>query len=390
MLARRRGAAARGRRRGACPRRPIDVARTIEEVLDDGAARHRARARAVRAERVVGRAAPLPRAERRHASTRPPSACSRRRSRGASWSCSSAAWTRGWRRFEATRDADARGLPRRLRACCAPARRVVERAAAGADGPSGSPSAPRGARGAARLPARAAAPAARARLAGDGLRRPAASRPPRDRARGCATACRCSPRRTRPSTRCSPRADVVVAASQGAGARARACSCARSPPAPCRSPRTSPAYEEVVDDGEAGPAVRPRRRRRRSPPSSSASSRDAALRARLRDAPQPLRGELDWARVARSVEAVYDAARRAPPRRPRRPRGAPRGWPSAPLIDVDLHMHTDHSHDCATPVEVLLATARDRGPRRDRGHRPQRDLRRARGARARPPSTASR
>src|SRR6202035_719809 len=31
------------------------------------------------------------------------------------------------------------------------------------------------------------------------------------------------------------------------------------------------------------------------------------------------------------------------------------------LIEVDLHMHTDHSHDCATPVEVLLATAREQG-----------------------------
>jgi predicted metal-dependent phosphoesterase TrpH len=31
------------------------------------------------------------------------------------------------------------------------------------------------------------------------------------------------------------------------------------------------------------------------------------------------------------------------------------------LIDVDLHMHTDHSSDCATPVEVLLATAREQG-----------------------------
>jgi predicted metal-dependent phosphoesterase TrpH len=31
------------------------------------------------------------------------------------------------------------------------------------------------------------------------------------------------------------------------------------------------------------------------------------------------------------------------------------------LIDVDLHMHTDHSHDCATPVEVLLASAREQG-----------------------------
>ncbi len=31
------------------------------------------------------------------------------------------------------------------------------------------------------------------------------------------------------------------------------------------------------------------------------------------------------------------------------------------LIDVDLHMHTDHSGDCETPVEVLLATAKEMG-----------------------------
>jgi predicted metal-dependent phosphoesterase TrpH len=30
-------------------------------------------------------------------------------------------------------------------------------------------------------------------------------------------------------------------------------------------------------------------------------------------------------------------------------------------IHVDLHMHTDHSPDCATPVETLLGTARDVG-----------------------------
>lgn len=34
---------------------------------------------------------------------------------------------------------------------------------------------------------------------------------------------------------------------------------------------------------------------------------------------------------------------------------------SRPKIDVDLHMHTDHSHDCAVPVEVLLETAKARG-----------------------------
>jgi hypothetical protein len=32
-----------------------------------------------------------------------------------------------------------------------------------------------------------------------------------------------------------------------------------------------------------------------------------------------------------------------------------------PPIDVDLHMHTDHSHDCETPVEVLLAAAKEAG-----------------------------
>ena len=32
-----------------------------------------------------------------------------------------------------------------------------------------------------------------------------------------------------------------------------------------------------------------------------------------------------------------------------------------PLIDVDLHMHTDHSGDCATPVEALLGEAKARG-----------------------------
>src|SRR2546423_13547882 len=34
---------------------------------------------------------------------------------------------------------------------------------------------------------------------------------------------------------------------------------------------------------------------------------------------------------------------------------------SRKLIHVDLHMHTNHSHDCATPVERLLETAKERG-----------------------------
>jgi predicted metal-dependent phosphoesterase TrpH len=68
----------------------------------------------------------------------------------------------------------------------------------------------------------------------------------------------------------------------------------------------------------------------------------------------------DWDAVADEVEAIY---RRLLARR--HPEG---GDPKLherisqrPLIEVDLHRHTDHSGDCATPVDVLLQTARDRG-----------------------------
>jgi glycosyltransferase involved in cell wall biosynthesis len=81
------------------------------------------------------------------------------------------------------------------------------------------------------------------------------------------------------------------------------------------------------------------------------------LRERLVAAADGFRAALTPARVVDELEAVYEsiaARRRDPP--PRRAAAAGR-----PLIDVDLHMHTDHSPDCATPVEVLLATAREQG-----------------------------
>jgi hypothetical protein len=61
-----------------------------------------------------------------------------------------------------------------------------------------------------------------------------------------------------------------------------------------------------------------------------------------------------------ALEQVYGtlAARRHPARGDE---ALARRLAERPLIDVDLHMHTDHSHDCATPVEVLLATARTQG-----------------------------
>jgi predicted metal-dependent phosphoesterase TrpH len=75
---------------------------------------------------------------------------------------------------------------------------------------------------------------------------------------------------------------------------------------------------------------------------------------------EPTGAGRDWGAVADSFEAVY--------RRVLARRHDPTGNPELraelvkrPLIEVDLHMHTDHSGDCATPVEVLLQTARDRG-----------------------------
>jgi len=75
---------------------------------------------------------------------------------------------------------------------------------------------------------------------------------------------------------------------------------------------------------------------------------------------EPAGDERDWAAVAAELEALY---RRLLARR-RAADGDPalrRRIVERPLIEVDLHMHTDHSPDCATPVEVLLETARDRG-----------------------------
>jgi predicted metal-dependent phosphoesterase TrpH len=74
----------------------------------------------------------------------------------------------------------------------------------------------------------------------------------------------------------------------------------------------------------------------------------------------PADADRDWAQVAAELEAIYLrlAARRHDPAGDEEVR---RRVAKRPLIEVDLHMHTDHSPDCATPVEVLLETARDRG-----------------------------
>ena len=73
--------------------------------------------------------------------------------------------------------------------------------------------------------------------------------------------------------------------------------------------------------------------------------------------------EVDGADRGRAVDELEAIYRRLLARR-HDPTGNPEireRISKRPLIEVDLHMHTDHSGDCATPVDVLLQTARDRG-----------------------------
>ncbi|HET8593132.1 MAG TPA: glycosyltransferase [Solirubrobacterales bacterium] len=87
---------------------------------------------------------------------------------------------------------------------------------------------------------------------------------------------------------------------------------------------------------------------------------DSELRERLRAAARESGEARDWREVTDDVEAVY---RRLVGRR-HDPAGNPeirQRLRARAHIHCDLHMHTDHSPDCATPVELLLETAKARG-----------------------------
>jgi hypothetical protein len=115
-------------------------------------------------------------------------------------------------------------------------------------------------------------------------------------------------------------------------------------------------YEEVLGEGERGLLFEPGDVDTLAAQLARLAA-DRALLRRLAAAARPYRSAHTLAAVAQAHEEVYEslAARRREERPPRAR--------SASLIDVDLHMHTDHSSDCATPVEVLLATAREQGLR---------------------------
>ncbi len=153
-------------------------------------------------------------------------------------------------------------------------------------------------------------------------------------------------------------ADIVVCASEGSAPAPTFLLRALAHDAVAVASRL-PVYEEVLGEGERGLLFEAR-----DSHTLAAQLRrlieDAQLRARLRERGRTFASKHTWERTARELEAVYrDVASRR--HRPRANAALRRALAQRALIDVDLHMHTDHSPDCATPVEVLLATAAERG-----------------------------
>ncbi|HUE26578.1 MAG TPA: glycosyltransferase [Solirubrobacteraceae bacterium] len=159
-------------------------------------------------------------------------------------------------------------------------------------------------------------------------------------------------------TQALARADIAVLASEGLrpapGTLVRALAAGVVPVA-----SSLPVYEELLSDGDYGLQFQPGDVQTLASHLTRLISEPQVL-ARARERVSGLRETFSWARVAGELEEVYTAlaARRRDPSGDARVRA---GLASRRLIDVDLHMHTDHSYDCATPVEVLLAEARARG-----------------------------
>ena len=324
----------------------------------DRAARLRARPRAVRAQRGVGRAAPLalaqrrllPRARRaraldaggaplRRAVLRPPRRAHR--------------VVRGHAR------PDAAGLPRRLP-------RPAPGRGAGPSAPTARRPAqhrvlrPGGARRAAAVPARAAPAAARARVAGDGvraLRRGADD--PLAPARPRAGALRAGHDR-RP--RCSPRADVVVAASLGVA------------PAPGLLVRALGAGAVPVASHLA--RLRGGREPRRRPRAAVRARRRRHARRPARAADPRRRPALDAARARPARHATTStgrawrrASRRSTPRSPRAAT-SPRATPRCGARLAEPHADRRRPAHAHRPLERLRdagrGAARQRARRRPR------------------------
>jgi glycosyltransferase involved in cell wall biosynthesis len=121
-----------------------------------------------------------------------------------------------------------------------------------------------------------------------------------------------------------------------------------------------PVYEELLAEGSRGLLYPPGDSQTLASQLTALLGEPGLLEA-MRVAAKPFAEQLSFERVTDEFEQIYgELVARRHDLRPRN-EAARRAVANRPLIDVDLHMHTDHSYDCATPVEVLLAQARAKG-----------------------------
>ncbi len=154
------------------------------------------------------------------------------------------------------------------------------------------------------------------------------------------------------------RADVLVAASDGAAPAPGLVLRALNARVAVLASRL-PVYEEALDLGAHGRLFEPRDIDTLAAQLQKLVD-EPGFRARLTEQAAPIREQLSWPRVTDELEDVYASLTKRRHSLSGNPEIAFR-LSTRTRIDVDLHMHTDHSHDCATPVEVLLAAARDQG-----------------------------
>ena len=119
-----------------------------------------------------------------------------------------------------------------------------------------------------------------------------------------------------------------------------------------------PQYEEALREGELGLLFEPRDALTLSAQLERLISDPALVDGYARRI-EAVHAQLEWSHTADGFEALFEeiAARR----HGNGSATVQKRLAERPFIHVDLHMHTDHSPDCATPVDTLLDTAKKVG-----------------------------
>jgi predicted metal-dependent phosphoesterase TrpH/glycosyltransferase involved in cell wall biosynthesis len=120
-----------------------------------------------------------------------------------------------------------------------------------------------------------------------------------------------------------------------------------------------PVYEEALGEGDEGLLFEPGDAEVLTAQLARVVS-DGRLRSSLGERSLARRDQISWRKTADRIEDCY---RTVLARRHSETGNAAlrRKLATRDFIYCDLHMHTDHSPDCATPVDLLLETAKQQG-----------------------------